>query len=291
MKPSLEKIEPVFGSSFTIRKFTERNVVRAPFWHFHPEFEIVYISNGSGKRHIGNHISYYQEGDLIFLGPKLPHLSFTDDLQEVHTEVVLQMKADFLGAEFWAAPEMVHIRQLFERARQGLSFRKPIKEKIGHRLVEMYDMDNFSRLLALIELLQELALSEDYDMLNASGFGVEVNPQEEQRINAIYSFVDANYHRAIRLEEIAAEVSMTVPAFCRYFKKLTQKTFTQFVNEYRIAYACKLLSRDHLGISEVCFESGFNNFSHFNKQFRAITGKSPSAYRKELGSLVKTPHQ
>ncbi|MEO1518088.1 MAG: AraC family transcriptional regulator [Bacteroidota bacterium] len=286
MKASLEKIEPVFGSSFTIRKFTELNTDRAPFWHFHPEFEIVYISNGSGKRHIGNHISYYEGGDLIFLGPKLPHLSFTDELKEAHTEVVLQMRPDFLGSGFWDIPEMMHIRQLFERARQGLSFRNPIKDAIGQRLIEMHSMSHFDRLVELVRILQDMALSDEYEMLQASGFGLEVSPQEQQRINIIYQFVDANYQRAMRLEEIAAEVNMTVPAFCRYFKKLTQKTFTQFVNEYRVAHACKLLAEEHLGISEVCFESGFNNFSHFNKQFRLVTSKSPSAYRKELRGAV-----
>ncbi|MEL6863034.1 MAG: AraC family transcriptional regulator [Bacteroidota bacterium] len=286
MKAALEKIHPVFGSSFTIRKFTDENTCRAPFWHFHPEFEIVYISAGSGKRHIGNHLSYYEQGDLIFLGPNLPHLSFTDELYEKHTEVVIQLKGDFLGQDFLQRPEMQAISDLFERARLGLSFDDAFRQKIGQRLIDMVEMDHFSRLIELLQVLQEMATTDAYTILNASGFGLEISAQGEQRINAIYTYVDQHFRDNIPLEAIAQEVNMTVPAFCRFFKKLTQKTFTTFVNEFRVAYACKQLSEDQLSIAEVCLDSGFNNVSHFNKQFKAITGKSPSVYRKEVRQVI-----
>ena len=131
MKASLEKIEPGFGSSFTIRKFTDVQYHSKPHWHFHPEYEIVYISNGRGKRHIGDHISYYEDGDLIFLGPDLPHFGFTEELYEKHVEIVLQMKEDFLGNDFLSRPEMLRIQQLFSRSKQGLSFFGETKKKIG----------------------------------------------------------------------------------------------------------------------------------------------------------------
>ena len=122
MKATLEKIEPGFGSSFTIRKFMDGQYHSKPHWHFHPEYEIVFISSGRGKRHIGDHISYYENGDLIFLGPDLPHFGFTEGLYEERIEVVVQMKEDFLGSDFLSRPEMQLIQKLFERTRQGISF-------------------------------------------------------------------------------------------------------------------------------------------------------------------------
>lgn len=286
MKAALEKIAPVFGSSFNIRKFTNPETCKTPHWHFHPEYEIVYISNGTGKRHIGNHISHYEDGDLIFLGPNLPHFGFCDQFMEEHTEIVIQMKEDFLGKDFLNSPEMSQVKQLFERSRQGLIFDRSIKELVGEELVAMPEMDSFDRLLSLLKVLKKLALTEEYTLLNASGLTLEVQSQDHGRINTIYQHVENNFKQEISLDEMAKKVNMTVPAFCRYFKKLTGKTFTNFVNEFRIANACKLLAEGDLPISEICYESGFNNFSHFNKQFKLITGNSPSKHRKEMKTFV-----
>ena len=91
----MEKIEPAFGSSFTIRRFDDMEECNRPSWHFHPEYEIVYISNGKGKRQIDNHISYYDDGDLIFLGPNLPHFGFTAEREDGYLEIVVQFKSIF----------------------------------------------------------------------------------------------------------------------------------------------------------------------------------------------------
>lgn len=286
MKASLEKIAPVFGSSFNFRKFTNPETCKAPHWHFHPEYEIVYISNGKGKRHIGNHISYYEGGDLIFLGPNLPHFGFCTQYMEEHTEIVIQMKEDFLGMEFFNIPEMRLIQQLFNRSKQGIIFKKEAKKEIGPLLLSMTEMDNFDRLLTLLKALKKLAQSTHFNLLNAKGLALEVQTQDHYRINTIYQYVEGKFKTEISLDEMAKKANMTVPAFCRYFKKMTGKTFTHFVNDFRVAHACQLLAEGNLPISEICFKSGFNNFSHFNKQFRFITGNSPSKYRKELTTIV-----
>ncbi|MFN7117855.1 MAG: helix-turn-helix domain-containing protein [Saprospiraceae bacterium] len=285
MKATFEKIEPIFGNSFTVRQFTESD--NRPYWHFHPEYEIVFISNGRGKRHINDHISYFEDGDLIFLGPNLPHFAFTEELLEQHTEVVIQMKADFLGKEFFMRPELAAIRQLFERSEQGLTFTGKTKQIVGEKLLKIMDLDPFDRLLELLAILQLLATAEDYTLLNASGFAVEVSAQDHNRIETIYDYVQKNFQNEVSLDEVAKRVNMTVPAFCRYFKKLTNKTFTEFVNEIRIAHACRQLADEHLSIAAVSFESGFNNLSHFNKQFRLITGVSPRDYRRNIRRMVQ----
>jgi AraC-like DNA-binding protein/mannose-6-phosphate isomerase-like protein (cupin superfamily) len=286
MKAALEKIEPVFGSSFTLKSFDESDDCNHPNWHFHPEYEIVYISKGKGKRHIGDHISYFESGDLIFLGPNLPHFGFTEEVFEAHTEIVVQMKEDFLGVEFLKKPEMQAIKQLFQRSRQGLSFSGPVKDRVGEQLKSMLKQDSFDRLLTLLHILQEMAEAKDYEMLNASGFALEVNTQDQDRLEAIYHYVQHNFKDEVNLDEAARLANMTVPAFCRYFKKLTRKTFSQFVNEFRIAHACRLLGDDSMTIAAVSFESGFNNLSHFNRQFKHITNLSPRAYRKNIRKVV-----
>ena len=286
MKALFEKIEPVFGNSFTIRRFDHAPDVNKPSWHFHPEYEIVYISNGRGKRHIGDHISYFEDGDLIFMGPNLPHFGFTEELYEEHSEIVVQMKEDFLGEAFLQKPEMAAIQQLFQRSRQGLSFGGETRRRVGRRLEEVMKMGHFERLLELLSILQELAHSEEYEMLNANGFAVEVNAQDQDRMESVFGYVGENFQEDANLDEAARRVNMTVPAFCRYFKKLTRKTFSQFVNEYRITHACRLLADDNLTIAGVSFESGFNNLSHFNRQFKNITGFSPRDYRQNIKKVV-----
>ena len=281
MKAMFEKVAPGFGSSFFIRKFENKSCEK-PQWHFHPEYEIVYIREGQGKRHVGDHIGNYEDGELIFLGPNLPHLSFV----EPKMEIVLQMREDFLGEAFIEKPEMQEIRQLFERSKNGLTFHGEFKHHIGRRLIALVDQPPFARLIGLLQILQEMALNSDYQSLNANGSALEVNTQDHERIQAIYTFVEEHFQRPISLEEAAAVISMTVPAFCRYFKKQTNRTFTQFVNEIRIAYACRLLGDESLTISAVSLESGFNNLSHFNKQFRQIAGLSPREYRQNLRKVV-----
>lgn len=284
--PALEKIVPNFGHSFTLRKFEEINPNLVPFWHFHPELEIVYVKHGSGKRHIGNHISYYNGGDLIFLGPNLPHYGFTDRLSGSNSEIVVQMKESFLGKNFFALPEMSNIQQLFERSKAGLSFYGNTKDEVGARLMDMFFMDEFDKLMEFLKILQILANSKEYNVLNASGVTLIVQGQDTDRIDTVYKYVRLHFTELIQLEDIANLVNMTVPSFCRYFKRVTGKTFTEFVNEFRIVHACKLLSEERHTIAEVCFESGFNNFSHFNRLFKQKTGQSPNNYRKAVEKVV-----
>jgi AraC-like DNA-binding protein len=279
MKPLLEKINRGFGNSFTVRSFIHSPQKKDPQWHFHPEYEIVYISNGRGKRHIANHISYYTEGDLIFLGPNLPHFGFTEKMDEGDIEIVVQMEEGFLGNTFFLLPEMTSILQLFERAKKGIIFKGEIRKKVGTLLVSLLEEDSFGKLMGLLHALQMMATTEEYEVLQVQGFSLEVNAQHLSRMETIYRYVDQNIGNDLQLEIAARKVNLSVPAFCRYFKKLTGKTFSHFVNEVRIAQAASMLKEEHLSIAEVSFSCGFNNLSYFNKQFKKITGFNPSAYR------------
>ncbi len=285
-KPSFEKITPPFGSSIQVKRYSDITRNKAPFWHFHPEMEIVYIKGGSGKRHIGNHLSYFQDGDLIFIGANLPHYGFTDRLTGNKSETVVQMKEDFMGANFLQLPELSHIFSLFLKARKGIVFQGKDKEEIGEMVEGLADCDHFERLVLFLNILNAMARAKEYSLLNVEGVALEIQPQDTDRMNTIYHYVRENFKENIPLETIADKVSMTVPAFCRYFKKMSNKTFTEFTNEYRLVHASKLLVESSKSISEICLESGFNNFSHFNKIFKRYHGKSPRDYRNNTTRLI-----
>jgi len=264
--PTLKKIVPSAGNSFYVKKFVQSQSLSTPYWHFHPEIELVFIDHGNGKRHIGNHISYYNDGDLLLIGSNVPHYGFAGRLTKNESEIIVQFLPDFLGDAFMDTIEMEAIQRLFQKSKQGLSFYGETKNRVGEMLS---------------------AISSETETLNVNGVFLEVYTNEHDRMTSIYNYVSNNFTESIELSEIASIVSMTVPAFCRYFKKVTNKTFTQYVNEYRIVHAQKLLNESDMSITDVCLSSGFNNVSHFNKQFKIHTSKNPRDYRKELTTLIQ----
>lgn len=196
------------------------------------------------------------------------------------------MKLDFLGNDFFDIPEMKKIQSLFEVAKGGITFSGKTKRKIGEKLEVLEYQTDFQRLLSILNILNELANSKELKFLNAEGFSLASDVKDNDRINVIFNHVKNNFKEEITLDEIANMVSMTIPSFCRYFKKITNKTFVQFVNEYRLVHASKLLAEKPMSITEVCFECGFNNFSHFNKSFKTFTGQNPSEYRNQLKAVL-----
>ena len=285
-KPTFRKLTPSFGSSILVKQHVDTVDKNFAYWHFHPELELIYINKGQGKTHIGNHLSYFNNSQLILIGSNLPHNGFTDRLTANGTETTIQFKSNFLGDDFLQVPEMSNIVSLFERAKKGIRYKVETKQKIGPKIEKLLEHTGLKRVLKFLEILDYLATTEDYTLLNADGFAFEAEAQDSSKVDIIFKYVNKNFQNHISLDEIADEVSMTVPAFCRYFKKVTGKTFTQLVNEYRVVHATKLLNESQMSIADVCFECGFNNFSHFNKQFNEITGKSASNYRKEIKMII-----
>lgn len=286
-KPAFEAISPDFGHSFSYQKYDSSRNNKYHVWHYHPEIELVYVNGGSGKRQIGSHLSHYSNGDLILIGSNIPHCGFTDKLTGNKSETVIHMKADFLGTDFFSIPEMKPIQKLFELAKGGMAFSGETKKKIGEKIEIMEYQTDFQQLLAILNIFNELAQSKDFTLLNADGYSLEAAIQDNERINLIFNHVKNHFREDISLEQMANMVSMTVPSFCRYFKKITNKTFVQFLNEYRLVHASKLLAEEPLSITEICYECGFNNFSHFNKSFKSFAGLSPSVYRKEQKLLLQ----
>ncbi|MEP2968444.1 helix-turn-helix domain-containing protein, partial [Nonlabens ulvanivorans] len=284
--PTLKKVNPDFGNSIFVQKSTTERSELKPFWHFHPEIELVYVNEGQGKRHIGNHMSYYNDSQLLLIGSMLPHIGYTDRPNH-GSELLVQFLPNFLGDGFFNVPEMEPIKHLFERAKNGLLFKQQTQEQLGEQIHKLHELKGFARTLLLLDILNELAITDDYEILNAESFTFETELQDNSKTEIIYKYINQNFQNHIPLEEIASQVSMTVPAFCRYFKKTSGKTFTKIVNEYRVVHATKLLSETQLSITDICFDCGFNNFSHFNKIFKEFTGKSASKYRQELKQILQ----
>ena len=284
--PAFEAVKPNIGSSFTSLKFLKNENIKSHIWHYHPEIELIFVCGGSGKRQIGSNISYFSDGDLVLMGTNLPHCGMTNENTNNDYEMVIQFKPDFLGEEIWTLSEMQKIAVLLEKAKAGIVFSENIKKEIGQKIVEMHESSSLDKLMKFLKILEELASTNEYRILNAGKYYLQTQVEDNERINHIFNFVKDHFKEQISLEQISDLANMKVPSFCRYFKKITNKTFTQFVNEYRITHSLKLLAEQPLSITDVCFESGFNNFSYFNKTFKEYTGKSPSQYRKEFNYLI-----
>ncbi len=277
MKIKLEEIRPDVNSSFRLLLTPHLNDFF--YWHYHPEYEIVYIERASGTRHVGEHISRYENSDLVFIGPHIPHLNFDYGVKSDYHEVVVQMREDFLGPNFVNIPEFSDIAVLFERGRKGIAFHGETKHKAGEKLNCLSGLQHFEQLMELLSILQLLATTTEYTLLNSRPVEHQYNLKEQQRIHRIYQHIGENYHRKISIEEVSDLVNLTDAAFCRYFKKMTRLTFTEFLNQYRVNQAKKLLLLNK-NVSEACFESGFESLSYFNRMFKRITGENPIQFKK-----------
>ena len=175
---------------------------------------------------------------------------------------------------------MKKIKELFERSKKGILFGSETKIKVGYKIEKLVEKKGFKKLLVFLEILNILSKTSDYTILNVDGYAVETELQDSSKLDIIYKHINTNFKEHISLDQIANVANMTVPAFCRYFKKVTGKTFTKLVNEYRVVHATKLLSESMMSITDISYECGFNNFSHFNKLFKEITGKNASGLQK-----------
>lgn len=256
-------------------------------WHFHSEFEIVYILKSSGKRFVADSVESFQEGDITLMGSNLPHFwkseiqNDTENSNRVNA-IVVQFHKDFFKDEINAYPEFHRISELLKRAARGIHFSKTSGEQIGKMLKRLLKVNGLERMIYFIKLLDMMARIENYRILASKAYLLEDHKELNNRLDKIMHFINTNYQRKITQEEVATKIGMTTAAFCRYFKEKTGKGFIYFVNEMRIGYACKLLIENHLSISQICFECGFNNISNFNRMFKRQTGYTPGEYQQQF---------
>lgn len=283
MKPEFEKILEPPERSFTARVVNRnsRPLLRQA-WHYHPEIEICFTRKSTGRRFVGNQISDYQEMDLVMFGANLPH-GFTTD--RCCSQVVIQMTHDFMGQVFMDKPELRSIKLLFERSKQGLEFKKGVKKKatqVIHKLLK--SGGGISQFLLLLELLQILGETKEVEAICSEEFALDLNETQLGRIKIVYDHIMENFKKEVSIKEAADKLNISEAAFYKFIKKQTKKTYTQIINEVRINHATKLLMTSEKSIAQVCFESGYNNISYFNRKFKEIMGQTPQGFKRNYVS-------
>jgi len=285
MQPKLEKIFQNISSSISVK----REIV--PYmdypWHYHPEFEIIFVEKSYGIRLMGNHIGNFSDGDLMFISPNLPHVwkndqAFYLDNKDFLVDVyVIQFREDALREGFFDLPEFIHVKKLFSLGQQGVLVRGNDQKKISELIKAVYNSAGIDRLILFLKTLEAIANATEIELLAGIGYTNSISNRDTERINKVMSYFMENYTQEFKLDEIAALVNLNQSSFCRYFKNKTHKTCSQFLNEIRIAHACKLLINNNMNISEICYEIGYNNISHFNRQFKLITGYTAKVYSQK----------
>ena len=277
MKIVFEDIKRLAGSSFRILVNPKLNDFY--YWHFHPEFELTFIVAPNGTRRVGNHVGDFEGSDLVFIGSNIPHLNFDYGIKTEYEKVVLQIKEDFFKNDFSTTPELASIYQLFENSKKVVSFYGDIKDKIGKRLQKIHLLSHFEQFIEVLSLFQILATSNEMTLLHDKPFENLYNNKEQLRLKVVYKFIENNYKRPVSIEEIAKLTHLSKAAFCRYFKKMTRLTFTEFLNQYRIEQAKRLLQSDK-NVTETCYECGFDSLSYFNRIFKKVVGENPIQFKK-----------
>lgn len=277
MKAVLEDIKSQKGtSSFYAYRF------QVPFfefkWHYHPEYELTYIVKGNGYRIIGNTYENYKDGDLVLLGPNLPHTWTGKAIyKESFEAVVIQFSKEFIGA-FLGFEEAEQIKKLFENSIRGISF--DANSKLIDSIMTLTELDGMNKILRLILVLHELSQTK-YKLIAPNTFHTIVSKKSEMRINEVCLFIQKNFNTAISLKQVANQIYLTESNFCKFFKKATGKTYSDYLNEIRINEAARLLLQTDKTISQISFECGFETLSYFNRVFLKKKNKTPSVFRNE----------
>jgi AraC-like DNA-binding protein len=286
MKPLLLKVSSGPAHSFSVRHDVLPDINNR--WHCHPELELIYLKKGTGTQFIGDSIKQFKAGDMVLVGSNLPHYWRFDDAYFNHTDTeavdtfVVHFCENFWGDAFLQLPENKLIKVMLEKSKRGLQITGITKEKVAAQMAAMLNTDGAERIIMLLKALNAIATSTQPAYLASIGFKYDHNDSENDRLNNIYEYSMQNFRKKIYLDEIAEIAGVSSNSFCRYFKTKTRKTFSQFIIEIKVGHACKLLIEDKLNIKQLCYDSGFNNFSTFHKHFKQVTGKSPLMYQKEF---------
>ncbi len=279
MRASFEEIQLSRDESLRLIR-PQGEAFTAP-WHFHPELELTWIIEGVGSRHVGDSIEAFGPGDLVLLGPRLPHVWMSHREVGVRSiALVCQFLPEIFGSML-ELPEMQVVGRLLQRAERGLQITGSARDEAIARLGMMPDETGARRMLLILEVLTQFAQSDSLRPLAGDGYLPSLQTVDEERMARVTRYVLENLSTEIVPEEAARIASLSLPAFCRYFKSRAGKTFTQFVNALRVGHACRLLEDVDRAIGEVAPACGYGNLSHFNRQFRKITGMAPREYRAQ----------
>ena len=286
MHPILEKVSTDSSNSFALKEEILPYIKIG--WHFHPEYELTLFTESTGKRFIGDHTDNFGPGDLLLLGPHLPHYMRNDEMY-YHNDPSLRIRAivihfskDFIGEKFFDIPEMIPVRKLLNNSLRGIQIYGETQKQVAGMMEKLLLLRGYPRLMCLLDILQLIAHSEDQRLLSSLGYQNSFSHNDAERINSVFDYLLQRFTEEISLPAVAGHIHMNTSAFCKFFKNRTGKTFSHILNEIRIGHACKLFIEEGLSVSQVCYSCGYNSLSYFNRKFKAITKYSPMEYRKRF---------
>ena len=258
-------------------------------WHYHAEFELLYISSSFGIRFVGDDVSPFNPGDLVLVGAYLPHLWRNDmkhyikdgEIQEHVETIVTKFTKNFLGEGTFENPEFSDILKLLKESKYGISFGSKVSASLKKDLLKLPSLSSAKQSIQLLNILDQLSLTSDKVHLSSTDMR-QYTAENSQRIDSVIKYISDNYSKTITLNDVAGVACMTTNSFCRFFKKMTNKSFTQFLNEVRIRNASRLLVQENISVSSVCYAVGYNSITNFNKQFKQTMGTTPKNYRQSL---------
>ena len=247
--------------------------------HQHQEIQLSYIKEGEGTLIVGDTISNYQKGDLLAIGGNLPHLFKSEVSSTIKSHMLtLFFTKDGFGEYFFDLEELSEVRTFFNRVENGFKVLSN-KKQLESAFLSLKDNSKLERFITFLDILKLFAKAKKQP-LSSYVYEKNYSADEGKRMQDVMAYTMNNYHQNITLDSISDVASMTKNAFCKYFKKRTNKTYVQFLNELRIENASKLLlNKKELSIAEIAYQCGFGNLSNFNRQFKAVKKKTPSQYR------------
>ena len=284
MKELLEEIKLNPEESFYIGIFQDH--IDKSRWHYHQEFELSFITEGAGKRIVGDSVEEFHPGDLIFIGPRIPHVWFPEVKHIRHhsgrtlESVYMLFNHDILPNEMTALPEFENIRKAITLSERGARITGDTLNEVSRIMLQLPYMNRIKRLMFFYEIMDLIGKSTSFAYLASEQYVKTKFETNNSRINKIHEFLMKNYQDNVDLEEVAEVAHMAPASVCRFFKSSTGLTVFEYLNKIKIDYSCKLLLNTDLSIVDISYDCGFNNLSHFNKQFRKFLGQTPSQFRK-----------
>lgn len=279
-----EKIEVPHNNSFITRVM--KMDPHSDKIHFHKNFELNYISSGYGRRIVGSNISSYAPGDMVLLGPNISHCwEVIEPGDDGHGEcVVTHFYENILVSDFFKIPELEDVVELLKEAEYGIQFTGDKATEAANLLMTMKTLNGLDKYIEMLKVFNILLSIKDRKFLALPTEVPENTEKDREQIDKIYEYVFQNLETGINLNEAAGLIYMEPSSFCRYFKKKTNQTFMEYVKSVRIGISARLLAETDKQITQICFESGYNNLANFNHYFKQIMKKTPSEYRKEFRS-------
>lgn len=287
MKLVLKNSKDFVGQKINV--FQKETACLDTAWHYHAEFELIYISKSTGIRFVGDNVSHFSPGDLVLVGSYLPHLWRNDqsyyevDGNLMVKTIIMKFTSNFLGEGTFDNPEFIAIKNLLVQSNFGVSFNNTISEELNSEIMQITEFPIAQQSISLLNILYKLSLTNEVDRTILSSTDMrQFSTESPDRLDSVIRYISENYRSDITLSDVANIACMTTNSFCRFFKKMTNKSFTEFLNEIRIRNASRMLIQESTPISEVCYNVGYKSIPNFNKQFKAIMGETPKGYRYNL---------